>query len=110
MFKIRGKDDSNQSWAAQQCGKVAIIKCGSKQIDDLKNALDIYNDEGNSNVISEEEKTICSNLFSLKHEISHVRSQDVKKSMFACALVPFAVQAVCSTMNYGAKKLSKYGS
>ena len=49
-------------------------------------------------------------MFSIKHEVCHLRAQHVKKHIFATALTPLAVQAACSTVSYGAKKLFRMNS
>ncbi len=100
-FKVRVGD--NKGWAVKN-GKVAIIECGSKQIDRLAKTLTSCSSNVNSGVASDEQKVIDWDLFSLKHEVGHLRGKHTKKETVAWALAPLAIQTLFNTMNVGVKK------
>ncbi len=106
MLKIR--DYSNEAcdwdWGAGD-GKIAIMVCDKNHIDELAKVLTSRDKNMNSSVTSDEQKIIDTNSWLVKHEIGHLRGKHTKKKIVAYALAPFAVQAVCSTMNHGAKKI-----
>ncbi len=101
---LKLRDDANSGFNVQD-GKVAIIKCGSKQIDELANALTFCSDNVHSSVASDEQKVIGANSWVVKHEIGHLRGKHTKKKIVAWALAPLAIQTLFNTMNHGAKKI-----